>query len=158
VRRPFWLDDRYVVYNSCWFSPAQSFSGPNPPGLMTIFCCLRFETLPTWRPHIYIPQEQSGPVIPPGTRFPFRRLLRLAGLRWMHSNPPPHRFINKEILVRTIHLLSFDATRTVQKTTPPTVLCCHGNFFTESLPSNDKGIHTNRPTYSHLIRHGPQRK
>jgi hypothetical protein len=32
-------------------------------------------------PRIYIPQEQGGPVIPPGTRFPFRRLLRLAGLR-----------------------------------------------------------------------------
>jgi hypothetical protein len=28
---------------------------------------------------IYIPQEQSGPVIPPGTGFPFCRLLRLAG-------------------------------------------------------------------------------
>jgi hypothetical protein len=30
---------------------------------------------------IYIPQEQGGPVIPPGTVFPFCRLLRLAGLR-----------------------------------------------------------------------------
>jgi hypothetical protein len=28
---------------------------------------------------IYIPQEQGGPVIPPGTGFPFRRLLLLAG-------------------------------------------------------------------------------
>jgi hypothetical protein len=35
-------------------------------------------------------QEQSGPVIPPGTGFRFCRLLRLAGLRWRHSNPPPH--------------------------------------------------------------------
>jgi hypothetical protein len=31
-------------------------------------------------PRIYIPQEQGGPVIPPSTGFPFRRLLRLAGL------------------------------------------------------------------------------
>jgi hypothetical protein len=31
---------------------------------------------------IYVPQEQGGSVIPPG-------LLRLAGLRWRHSNPPP---------------------------------------------------------------------
>jgi hypothetical protein len=30
-------------------------------------------------PRIYIPQEQGGPVIPPGTGFPFCRLLRLAG-------------------------------------------------------------------------------
>jgi hypothetical protein len=39
-------------------------------------------------PRIYIPQEQGGPIIPPGTGFPFRRLLRLAGLRWRYSNPP----------------------------------------------------------------------
>jgi hypothetical protein len=31
-------------------------------------------------PRIYILQEQSGPIIPPGTGFPFRRYLRLAGL------------------------------------------------------------------------------
>jgi hypothetical protein len=41
-------------------------------------------------PRIYIPQEQSGPVIPPRTGFPFRGLLRLAGLRWRYSTPPPH--------------------------------------------------------------------
>jgi hypothetical protein len=34
---------------------------------------------PGWpRPLIYISQEQGGPIIPPGTGFPFRRLLRLA--------------------------------------------------------------------------------
>jgi hypothetical protein len=31
-----------VVYNTCWSSPAQSFSGPSPVGLATIFSCLRF--------------------------------------------------------------------------------------------------------------------
>jgi hypothetical protein len=41
-------------------------------------------------PRTYIPQEQGGPVIPPGTGFPFCRFLRLAGLRWRYSNPPPH--------------------------------------------------------------------
>jgi hypothetical protein len=40
-------------------------------------------------PRIYIPQEQGGPDILPGTGFPFRRLLRLAGLRWRYSIPPP---------------------------------------------------------------------
>jgi hypothetical protein len=39
---------------------------------------------------IYIPQEQGDPVISPGTGFPFCRLLRLAGLRWKYSAPPPH--------------------------------------------------------------------
>jgi hypothetical protein len=39
-------------------------------------------------PRIYIPQEQGGPVLPPGIGFPFRRLLRLAGLWWRYLNPP----------------------------------------------------------------------
>jgi hypothetical protein len=39
---------------------------------------------------IYIPQKQGDAVIHPGTRFPFRRLLRLAGLRWRYSTPRPH--------------------------------------------------------------------
>jgi hypothetical protein len=39
--------------------------------------------------HIYIPQEQSGPAIPPGIEFPLRCLLRLTGLQWSYSNPPP---------------------------------------------------------------------
>jgi hypothetical protein len=84
-------DDRSVVYNCCWPSSAQSFSGPSPVGLMTIFYCLRYETSPTWRARSpYILQEESVPVVPPGTGFPFRRLLRLSGLRWRYSNPPPH--------------------------------------------------------------------
>jgi hypothetical protein len=41
-------------------------------------------------PRIYIPQEQVGQVILPGTGFPFHRLSRLAGLRWRYSNPLPH--------------------------------------------------------------------
>jgi hypothetical protein len=43
-------------------------------------------------PRIYILQEQGGPLIPPDTGFLFRRLLRLAGLRWRYSTPPPHEF------------------------------------------------------------------
>jgi hypothetical protein len=39
---------------------------------------------------IYVPREQGGPVIPPITVFPFRRLSRLAGLQWRYSNPPAH--------------------------------------------------------------------
>jgi hypothetical protein len=35
---------------------------------------------------IHIPQEQGGPVIPPGIGFPLRRFLRLARLWWRHSN------------------------------------------------------------------------
>jgi hypothetical protein len=39
-------------------------------------------------PRIYVPQEQSDPVLPLGTGFHFRRLLRLAGLGWGYLNPP----------------------------------------------------------------------
>jgi hypothetical protein len=37
-----------------------------------------------------MPQEQGDPVITPGTGFPFRRLLRLAGLWRRYSTLPPH--------------------------------------------------------------------
>jgi hypothetical protein len=36
------------------------------------------------------PPEKGGPVILPGTGFPFGRLLRDAGLRRKYSNPPQH--------------------------------------------------------------------
>jgi hypothetical protein len=48
-----------VIYNCCWSSPVQSFSGPSPTGLMTTIYCLRFETPLTWRarsPHLYSPR------------------------------------------------------------------------------------------------------
>jgi hypothetical protein len=80
---------RGQVYNCLWFSPVQSLSCPSSTGLMTIFYCLRFETRATWRARsrIYFPQEQGGPVIPPGTQFHFHRLLRLAGPRWRYLTP-----------------------------------------------------------------------
>jgi hypothetical protein len=46
-------------------SPAQSFSGQSPVGLVASFCC----------------QIRD---------FPFRRLLRLAGSRWRYLTPPPN--------------------------------------------------------------------
>jgi hypothetical protein len=42
-----WREDASVVQNCCWSSPAQSFTGPSPVGLTTIFYCLRFETQKT---------------------------------------------------------------------------------------------------------------
>jgi hypothetical protein len=43
VGRPLWREDGSVVYNCCWPSPEQSFSGPSRVGLVTVFYCLRFE-------------------------------------------------------------------------------------------------------------------
>jgi hypothetical protein len=72
-------------------------------GQSTIFYCPNSWDYPNLEgqvPHIYIPQEQGGADIPPGTGFPFRRLLRLAGLRWRCSNPPPHGMVaSRETLV-----------------------------------------------------------
>jgi hypothetical protein len=63
VGRPLWLEDGSVIYNCCWPSSAQSFLGPSLMGLTTIFCCLRFETPPTWR-------ARSPFLYPPGTGWP----------------------------------------------------------------------------------------
>jgi hypothetical protein len=45
VGRPLWQEDGVVFYTRicCWALPAQSFSGPSPLNLATIFYCLRFE-------------------------------------------------------------------------------------------------------------------
>jgi hypothetical protein len=40
--------------------------------------------------YIYVPQWQGGQVIPTGTGFPSRHLLRLEELSWRYSSPPPH--------------------------------------------------------------------
>jgi hypothetical protein len=53
-----WRENGSAVYNSYWFSPAQSFLGPSPVRLVTIFYWLRFETPPIWRarsPYLYPP-------------------------------------------------------------------------------------------------------
>jgi hypothetical protein len=47
---------------------------------------------PGFRIYEYTSQEQGGPVVPPRTGFHFCRLLRLAGLQWWYSNPPPHGY------------------------------------------------------------------
>jgi hypothetical protein len=50
--------DGSAVYNYCWFTPGQSFSGLSPMGHVTIFYCPSFETPPNWRtrtPYLYPP-------------------------------------------------------------------------------------------------------
>jgi hypothetical protein len=39
VRRPLWREDRSAVCNCCCASPGQSFPGPSPAGLVTIYYC-----------------------------------------------------------------------------------------------------------------------
>jgi hypothetical protein len=81
-----------LLYNYFRALPEQSLLGRSPSELTAIFYCL-YETPPNLEgqvPCIYIPQEQGGPVIPPGTGFPFCRLLRLAVTTVEVFNPPPH--------------------------------------------------------------------
>jgi hypothetical protein len=44
VGRSLWREEGSVIYNFCWPSPEQSFSGSCLVGLVTIFYCLRFKT------------------------------------------------------------------------------------------------------------------
>jgi hypothetical protein len=77
VGYPVWREDGSVVYNCCWSSPAQSFSGTSPAEFMTIFNYLRFETPPTWT-------ARSPYLYPPGTGWPSYTLSH-----WVHFSLPP---------------------------------------------------------------------
>jgi hypothetical protein len=72
-----WGEDGSVVYNCCWSSPAQSFSGQSHAGLMTTFYSLRFETPPTWR-------ARSPYLYPPGTGCP-----NYTPRHWVPFSSPP---------------------------------------------------------------------
>jgi hypothetical protein len=61
-------------------------------------------------PRIYIPQEEGGPVISPGIGFPFHRLLRLSGLRWKYSIPPPHGVTESTELESSLYSFGANAT------------------------------------------------
>jgi hypothetical protein len=52
---------------------------------------------------------------------------------------------NQQVLGRTNRICSFDTTR--DRIENDASINCHGNAFTELLPSNDSGIH--RQTYRH---------
>jgi hypothetical protein len=108
-------------------------------------------------PRNYILQEQGCPVIPPGTGFPFRRLLQLAGLRWWYLNPPPHGIFTD--LVAPVFLLitpRHDPRR--QHRFKQYLYCCmrircRGNVFTEPLHRNgsvylliSRSVHSNGST------------
>jgi hypothetical protein len=99
-------------------------------------------------PGIYIPQKQGGPVtcMPSGTGFPFRRPLRLAGLRWRYSNPPP-RGVDWQL---ALSLAYNNSARTTENSVSIVIIqqyfdccirfrCC-GNLYTEQFPSDSPDI------------------
>jgi hypothetical protein len=144
-----------VVYNCYWSSPAQSFWSPSRVGHMTILYCLSFVTPTTWRARsLYLyPAETGWPNYTPGTEFPLRRLLRLAGLRWRYSNPPPYgeatayailyyvvldrRSVGQSLLV-SIYRFETDCTENTVSNNSFVFawVCVAANVFTEPLPKN----------------------
>jgi hypothetical protein len=82
-----------------------ALSGERTGPSFTIAACSRQRSLPRVRvpqirylpnlesqvPVFIFPQEQGGPVIPPGPGFSFHHLLGLGGIRWKYSNLPPRR-------------------------------------------------------------------
>jgi hypothetical protein len=105
-----WREDGSVVYNCCWLSPAQSFSGPSPTFLLSQI----------WD-------------------FPFCCLLRLAGSRWRYSTPPPHGswivllctapYIVYRVSMEIVGCFSVSVVTSVES-------LLTWNLLTETLPSN----------------------
>jgi hypothetical protein len=93
------------MYTFCWPSPAQSFSCPNPTGLMTTFYCLRFETPSTWSsrfPYLH-PTGTDWPSYTPRHWVPFSsphttRQGYGGGIR-----PRPHAGFGHSILFRKFY-------------------------------------------------------
>jgi hypothetical protein len=84
VGRPIWREDWSAVCSAIT-QRSESLRTRN----YTLLSHLRLPQPGGPGSRIYIPQEEGGPVIPPGTGFTLRRLLRLAGLRRRYSSPPP---------------------------------------------------------------------
>jgi hypothetical protein len=81
---PLWQEHRSVTCNAIahWFKSYRTHN-------LTLMSPSRLPQPGGPGSCIYTPQEQGGPVIPPGIGFPFCRLLWLAGLHWMYSSLPP---------------------------------------------------------------------
>jgi hypothetical protein len=62
--------------------------------------------------------------------------------------------IQQQVLGRINPLLSFDVTRTTQKTTPLITFCCGENIFTKPFSSNNRGaIHRHADWWEGLTKY-----
>jgi hypothetical protein len=94
VECPLWREDGSAICSAItqW---SESLRARNH----TLLSHLRLPQLGRQDSRIYIPQEQGGPVIPPGIGFPLRRLLRLARVIITLSQPGgpgPRMYIPQE--------------------------------------------------------------
>jgi hypothetical protein len=115
VGRPLWWENGSAVNICCWSSPAQSFLGPSPAGLVTIFYHLTFETPPAWR-------TKSPYLYSSGTRWP-----SYTPRQWVSfSSPPTTRRATVEAFEsastrRATGTRDITSGRTPQKTPLPTI-------------------------------------
>jgi hypothetical protein len=101
------------------------------------------------RSRIYIPQEQGGPVISPGTGFLSLRLLRLAGLRWRYSTSPPHgssnfiRFCTIYVVSKLNHRKHIHCQATdIFESHSKHLFCCQEFVYYRPLPNNGSTWHS----------------
>jgi hypothetical protein len=113
VGSSLWREEGSAVYNCWWPSPAQAYMGPSPAGRVTIFYYLRFQTPPTWRARsLYLyPSGTESLSYTLGSGFRFRRLLRLAGLKWRYSKTPPHG-VDSSCLRSSLYTFGADPQKT----------------------------------------------
>jgi hypothetical protein len=85
ARRPLWREDGSTICSAItqWSESRRTRNN-------TLLSHLRLPQPGGSGSRVYISQEQGGPVILPGFGFPWRRLLRPAGLLWRYSNPSPN--------------------------------------------------------------------
>jgi hypothetical protein len=105
------------------------------PRLMTIFYCLRFETPPKLEgqaPVFISPRKRVSRLYPPGIGFPFRRLLRLTGLRCRYSTPPPHGRSSPWSL--SAIFITLNSVRTSQKTHCTSIRNISGKVIFKKTP------------------------
>jgi hypothetical protein len=129
LKRPLWREERSVIYCKLLLDLARAVTLRSKSCRTHGHILLSRLRLPQPGgpgPRIYIPQEQGGPVIPPGTGFPFCRLLRLPGLRWRYSNPSPHGTVSDSVRV-TLQLTVSQSVRLGVE--PDLGLLTRDNFF-----------------------------
>jgi hypothetical protein len=119
-------------------SPAQSFSGPSPAGLMATFYCLRFKTPPAWRArslYLYLP-GRGWPGYTHRHWVPFSSPPTTHWAMVEEFEPPPHgyncHYNPTDGPSRKCHFQQY-------------LYCCmriryRGNAFTEPLPRTASGI------------------
>jgi hypothetical protein len=71
-------------------------------------------------PRIFVSQEQEqcSPVVPPGIRFPFGRLLQLVWLQWKYSNTPPREETQPKTKSKLLYDWRFTANQFILAPSP----------------------------------------